>query len=77
MAGTRPSVAADTPVPITDERDRAIVAALSVDGRTPLSGLAAAAGTSESTVRRRLNLLLATNVVRLRCELARDARTAR
>ncbi|MFM9371974.1 Lrp/AsnC family transcriptional regulator [Streptomyces sp. Da 82-17] len=51
--------------------DREMAAALSVDGRTPLSELAQATGTSESTTRRRLNQLIGNGSLRLRCELAR------
>ncbi|HET7735915.1 MAG TPA: Lrp/AsnC family transcriptional regulator [Nocardioidaceae bacterium] len=57
---------------VTVERDLAIAAALSVDGRQSLAELAQAVGTSESTVRRRLNLLLASGTLRLRCEMARE-----
>ncbi|MDI3388991.1 Lrp/AsnC family transcriptional regulator [Streptomyces sp. B-S-A8] len=51
--------------------DRELAAALSVDGRAPLSELARVGGTSESTTRRRLNHLIGSGNVRLRCELAR------
>ncbi|MEV6971952.1 AsnC family transcriptional regulator [Kitasatospora sp. NPDC093806] len=42
-----------------DELDRALLAALAVDGRTPLAELAARTGASEATVRRRLAALVA------------------
>ncbi|MET9397515.1 AsnC family transcriptional regulator [Kitasatospora sp. NPDC002965] len=42
---------------VPDELDRALLAALAVDGRAPLAGLAARTGGSEATVRRRLAAL--------------------
>lgn len=67
-----PGVDEDRRVRVAGPLDDRLVAALSVDGRRPLGELAAATGTSESTVRRRLNALLGSGVLRLRCELARD-----
>ncbi|MFC5663686.1 Lrp/AsnC family transcriptional regulator [Kitasatospora misakiensis] len=46
-----------------DELDRALLAALVVDGRTPLAALAAATGSPETTVRRRLAALTATGLL--------------
>ncbi|MER7013523.1 Lrp/AsnC family transcriptional regulator [Saccharopolyspora sp. NPDC000359] len=58
------------PVRLT-EQDWAIVVALGADGRAPVAALAEAAGTSTSTVRRRMTRMLASGQLRLRCELAR------
>ena len=52
--------------------DNRLVAELSVDGRRAVGELAKATGTSESTVRRRINALVGSGALRLRCELARD-----
>ncbi|MDA3642946.1 Lrp/AsnC family transcriptional regulator [Saccharopolyspora indica] len=57
-------------VPLT-EQDWAIAVALAADGRAPVAALADAAGTSTSTVRRRMARMLASRQLRLRCELAR------
>ncbi len=46
-----------------DELDRALLAALVVDGRTPLAALAAGTGAPETTVRRRLAALTATGLL--------------
>ena len=54
------------------ERDHALVAALSRDGRASLAELAEVIHASETTARRRLDALIARGHVRLRCELARD-----
>lgn len=70
MQRTLPPRAPDSLV--TDERDAALVAALSVNGRRLPADLAAELGTSESTIRRRLNALAAAGILRLRCELARE-----
>lgn len=56
-----------------DEVDWRIAAALSSDGRLSTSALAAQARITVGTARRRLNRLLATRQIRLRCELARSA----
>jgi len=55
-----------------DEVDWRIAAALSSDGRLPTADLAEQAGVSVSTARRRLNRLLSSRQVQLRCELARS-----
>lgn len=55
-----------------EPRDRALVAALSRDGRASLADLAAVIDASETTARRRLDALIGQGLVRLRCELARD-----
>ncbi|WP_051218382.1 Lrp/AsnC family transcriptional regulator [Nocardioides insulae] len=52
-------------------QDWAIAAALGRDGRLSTSELAQLTGLSETTVRRRLNLLLGNGQLRLRCDLAR------
>jgi DNA-binding Lrp family transcriptional regulator len=52
--------------------DHRLVAALSVDGRRAPAELATDVGASESTVRRRLNTLVGSGVLRLRCEVARS-----
>jgi DNA-binding Lrp family transcriptional regulator len=53
------------------DRDWAIAHTLSLDGRASTTTLAAAASASVSTARRRLNSLLDSGHLRLRCELAR------
>lgn len=67
-----PAAPKDAGAYLPSESDWDMAAALSVDGRAPLSDLAQVTGTSESTARRRLNLLLGNGGVRLRCELARN-----
>ncbi|HEY3503096.1 MAG TPA: Lrp/AsnC family transcriptional regulator [Actinocatenispora sp.] len=47
----------DLPPTPLDDTDRAVIGVLNRDGRTGLAELARAAGTSESTVRRRLDVL--------------------
>lgn len=54
-----------------DEVDWSIAAAISGDGRLSTSELAEQARISVSTARRRLNRLLASRQIQLRCELAR------
>lgn len=54
------------------EPDRALMLALSGDGRAPYAELAAAAGVSASTARRHVDAFLANGLVRLRCEIARS-----
>jgi len=71
LTATLPGPSDDVRTRLAGAADRQLVAALSVDGRQSWSELATATGTSESTVRRRLNALLGTRLVRLRCELAR------
>lgn len=51
--------------------DRRLVALLSEDGRRSTADLAAHIEQSESTVRRRMQALLASGALRLRCEVAR------
>ncbi|MFV9428919.1 Lrp/AsnC family transcriptional regulator [Rhodococcus aetherivorans] len=53
--------------------DRAILSALAVDGRTPMRTLAEIAGAAAATVKRRVEALLAAEVVGLRCEFAHPA----
>jgi DNA-binding Lrp family transcriptional regulator len=55
--------------------DYRIASVLSTDGRMPHHEIAAAAGTSESTVRRRLPQLFASRAIILRCDLARSQST--
>ncbi|MCG6497119.1 Lrp/AsnC family transcriptional regulator [Kitasatospora sp. A2-31] len=56
--GPAASVPAARPVPaVLDGLDRGLLAALAVDGRTPLAELASRTGGSEATVRRRLAAL--------------------
>ncbi len=50
---------------VLDPADRTLVAELARDGRTPFTGLAAATGLDESSVRRRLAALLADRTVYL------------
>lgn len=54
------------------ETDRLLVAALGADARLPLAELATAAGTSQTTVRRRLGELLASGRLILRCDMSRQ-----
>ncbi|MEU5844317.1 Lrp/AsnC family transcriptional regulator [Rhodococcus sp. NPDC047139] len=53
--------------------DRAILSALAVDGRTPMRTLAEIAGAGAATVKRRVEALLAADVIGLRCEFAHPA----
>ncbi|MER7070440.1 Lrp/AsnC family transcriptional regulator [Terrabacter sp. NPDC000476] len=53
-----------------DEVDRQVVLLLGEDGRMPVATIAARAGLSESTVRRRLANLVGTGRVVLRCDMA-------
>ncbi len=70
-AGTLPTVSEAARVRTVGDLDQALVAALSEDGRRSLGDLSAEVGSSESTVRRRLNALIGSGVLRLRCEVAR------
>jgi DNA-binding Lrp family transcriptional regulator len=56
-----------------DDGDWDIVTALSANGRATTAELATAAGVSTSTAHRRLNQLLASGGLRIRCEIARSA----
>ncbi|MFI5612180.1 Lrp/AsnC family transcriptional regulator [Amycolatopsis sp. NPDC051903] len=53
------------------ELDRALILALGEDGRASAASLAVELGVGASTVRRRLDALVARGAVRLRCEIAR------
>lgn len=53
-------------------KDRELVVALSTDGRASYKDLAALTGSSASTVRRRLDRLVASRALALRCEVARS-----
>ncbi|MEV6898215.1 Lrp/AsnC ligand binding domain-containing protein [Amycolatopsis sp. NPDC051372] len=53
------------------ELDRALILALGEDARASAASLAVELGVGASTVRRRLEALLARGAVRLRCEIAR------
>ncbi|HEY3482103.1 MAG TPA: Lrp/AsnC ligand binding domain-containing protein, partial [Streptomyces sp.] len=53
------------------ELDQALILALGEDARASAASLAVALGVGASTVRRRLDALLARGAVRLRCEIAR------
>lgn len=55
-----------------DELDRQLLLVLGEDGRMPYSVIASRLGISASTARRRVEVALASGVVRLRCELARS-----
>jgi DNA-binding Lrp family transcriptional regulator len=57
-----PPAAVDGPV-VLDDGDQAMLAALSLDGRTPHAELAQVTGWSESTVRRRLDRLVGAGVL--------------
>lgn len=57
--GGRVAPVAPVVPPVPDELDRALLAELAVDARTPLAGLAARTGNPETTVRRRLAALIA------------------
>lgn len=54
------------PEQVLDTADRAILDALAADGRTPFETIAAQAGVSEPTARRRIDLLIQRGVVRIR-----------
>lgn len=71
VAATLPTVSESSRVRVAGPLDRKLVAALSRDGRLPLGALAQETGASESTVRRRINALIGSGVLRLRCEVAR------
>ncbi|GHF64539.1 DNA-binding Lrp family transcriptional regulator [Amycolatopsis bartoniae] len=58
--------------PRFDELDRSLLLVLGEDGRLPYAELATRLGTSASTVRRRVEIALASGALRLRCELARS-----
>ncbi|WP_161500917.1 Lrp/AsnC family transcriptional regulator [Embleya scabrispora] len=58
-----PVVDPDAPLPPWSDDDRALFAALSRDGRMSFADLARTCGTSESAVRRRLEVLRATGVL--------------
>jgi DNA-binding Lrp family transcriptional regulator len=55
---------------VLTEQDRALMVALSIDARRPVSELAAETGTSVSTARRRLARLVDQGLVSIRCEVA-------
>jgi DNA-binding Lrp family transcriptional regulator len=55
-----------------DELNRALILALGADARASYAELAELLDVSASTVRRRLDALLATGALRLRCEVARS-----
>ncbi|MDT7798345.1 MAG: hypothetical protein QOI78_1778 [Actinomycetota bacterium] len=59
-----------------DEADRALILALGVDARVSAAALAAELGVGATTVRRRLDALLARGAIRVRCEIARSASPA-
>ncbi|GAB3865312.1 AsnC family transcriptional regulator [Nocardioides maradonensis] len=71
VVATLPQVPEEARVRVAGALDQRLVAALSVDGRRSLGDLAAEVGASESTVRRRMNALIGSGVLRLRCEMAR------
>lgn len=54
-----------------DDEDRALILALGKDVRASAAALALELGVGASTVRRRLDALLARGAIRLRCEIAR------
>jgi DNA-binding Lrp family transcriptional regulator len=55
-----------------DEVDRSLYELLHTDGRMGFTEMAEQAGVSEATVRRRVNRLLASGSLRLRCEVAQS-----
>ena len=71
VAATLPTIGESARVQVAGPLDRALVAALSEDGRRSYGELAGLVGASESTVRRRINALIGSGVLRLRCEVAR------
>ncbi|WP_024800292.1 Lrp/AsnC family transcriptional regulator [Nocardia sp. BMG51109] len=70
MDGVRPWPARPPAPRPLDAADRALVLRLGDDGRAPLSALAQETGLSISTVRRRLDRMLAAGQMVLRCDLA-------
>jgi DNA-binding Lrp family transcriptional regulator len=52
------------------QEDSRILVQLGIDGRTSYAALAAAAGTSETTVRRRLSSLVGTGTIQVRAEVS-------
>lgn len=59
--------------PSVTATDRAILSALAVDGRTPMRTLAEIAGAVPATVKRRVEALLSSDTIGLRCEFAHPA----
>ncbi|MCR6485966.1 AsnC family transcriptional regulator [Amycolatopsis sp. OK19-0408] len=59
-----------------DDADRALVLALGADARASAASLAAELGVGATTVRRRLDALLARGAIRVRCEIARSVSPA-
>ncbi|MBK1787368.1 Lrp/AsnC family transcriptional regulator [Prauserella cavernicola] len=55
-----------------DETDRALYRLLHIDGRTSFADLAAGTGISQATARRRVNRLLDTRHLRMRCDMAQS-----
>jgi DNA-binding Lrp family transcriptional regulator len=66
LAGTRPEPPRPLPDLVLDDVDRALVDALVADGRAPLQDVAALLGCSDATARRRIDQLLARDVLRIR-----------
>jgi len=55
-----------------EEQDRQLLMELAVDGRRSATDLAAALGTSPAKARRRLNAMIRSGAVQLRCEVAQS-----
>ncbi|UQA97674.1 Lrp/AsnC family transcriptional regulator [Streptomyces halobius] len=77
-SGQRAQLSADAETPPTNRgprqitpSDRAIIARLVRDGRASYQALAAALGTSASTVKRRIDQLTRLGLLRFRCDFAR------
>ncbi|GAA1034354.1 MULTISPECIES: Lrp/AsnC family transcriptional regulator [Amycolatopsis] len=67
-----PSTRRVPPVTRFDSLDHALLQVLSENGRAPAPEIAARVGTGETTVRRRLAMLLDSGTLILRCEIARS-----
>ncbi|GAB3142648.1 AsnC family transcriptional regulator [Amycolatopsis stemonae] len=59
-----------------DDADRALILALGADARASAAALALELGVGATTVRRRLDALLARGAIRVRCEIARSVSPA-
>ncbi|EOM78499.1 Lrp/AsnC family transcriptional regulator [Rhodococcus rhodnii] len=61
------------PVPALTDEDRQVLAILARDGRTPMRALAASVGAAPQVLARRLDRLLSSDLIGMRCEFARPA----
>ncbi|TCP45066.1 DNA-binding Lrp family transcriptional regulator [Tamaricihabitans halophyticus] len=70
--GRLPPTAGESRGTTVDETDRALYRLLHIDGRMSFTELAGRVGISEATARRRVNRLLDTRHLRLRCDMAQS-----